>query len=71
MGEPVRQRPIETAAPSESDDDRAAAIVALAVSALSGFVVGLVVHGGIALCLLVLVLLLVAGAAGWWLRGAL
>ncbi len=55
----------------EHDEDRAFAIVALVMAALSGFVMGLLVQGGVAQSLVTAVMVALAGWAGWWLRGVL
>ena len=71
MGERMPERAVEAAALVGHDEDRAFAIIALIVSALSGFVVGLLVQGGIAQSLLTAVLIALAGGIGWWLRAVL
>jgi hypothetical protein len=71
MGERVADRTVEAYALEERDDDRASAVVALAVSSLSGFVVGLLIRGSIAQGALTAVAMAAAGAAGWWMRGVL
>ncbi|GJD35005.1 hypothetical protein FMGBMHLM_1912 [Methylobacterium aerolatum] len=51
------------------EEERAPAVLGFAACAISGFVVGLLVHEGWASAALVASLVLVAGTAGWVLRG--
>ncbi len=71
MGERMPERAVEASALVDHDEDRTFAIIALIVCVLSGFVVGLLVQGGIAQSLLTVAMIALAGWAGWWLRGAL
>lgn len=71
MGERMPERAMEASALVEHDGDRTFAVVALVVCALSGFVVGLLVQGGVAHSLLTAVMIAPAGWIGWWLRGVL
>ena len=71
MGERMPERAVEASALVDHDEDRTFAIIALIVCALSGFVMGLLVQGGIAQSLLTAVMIALAGWSGWWLRGVL
>lgn len=53
-----------------SEEDRRAVLVALVLAAVSGFVMGLIVHGAAAMAVAVFVLVPAMGCSGWWLRGA-
>lgn len=71
MGQRIPERTVEACSLVERDEDRAFALVALAMSAVSGFVMGLLVQGGLAQSLFTAAMIALAGCVGWWLRGAL
>ena len=54
----------------QGEEDRRAVLVALMLAAVSGLVMGLIVHGEAVFAGLVAVLVPSMGFAGWWLRGA-
>lgn len=54
----------------QGEEDRRAVLVALMLAAVSGFVMGLIVHGEAGLTLLAAFFMPSMGFAGWWLRGA-
>lgn len=70
MGERVPERAAEMAVLVDQEGDRAPAVVAMALAAMSGFVTGLLAQESLTLFLLVAALLTIAGLVGWWLRGA-
>lgn len=60
----------DTAHEAQCEDDRRAVLVAVVPAAVSGFVMGLIVHGEVGFTAVAAVLAPAVGFAGWWLRGA-
>lgn len=53
----------------DATSDRATAILPMALAAVSGCIVGVLLRGEVVEALLFLAIALVSGVAGWWARG--
>lgn len=64
------ERVVEMPADEGGDEDRGAVVVGLSAAAISGFSMGLVIHGEGAMAGAIALLVPTIGFAGWWFRGA-
>lgn len=55
---------------SEAGGDRAPAVISMSACAISGCISGFFLRGDFLEAFLVLVMVVFAGVAGWWARGA-
>lgn len=69
MNRPDFDRAARAVVPSGRDGECVPSVIGFAACALSGFLVGLLVHQGIGVTALSIVMLAIAGIVGWLLRG--